>query len=97
MSTHDPSNHQDRPQGRFLTSRVGLGLLGFLAVAGVLLVYEHRAHIFVGNWFLIALLVLCMGLHHFMHGGHGGHGGHGTHRDHDASDDRDRKADGGRS
>lgn len=76
MSSHDHSQHQETGRGGFLTSRVGLALLVFLAIAGLLLVYEHRAHIFVGNWFWIVLLVLCMGMHHFMHGGHGGHGGH---------------------
>ena len=64
-----------------LRSRTGLVLLGFLAIAGLMLVYEHRAHIFVGSWFLIALPLLCPLLHIFMHGGHGGHGGHDGHRD----------------
>lgn len=77
MSNHDHSQHQESKRGSLLASRVGLVLLGFLAIAGLLLVYEHRAHIFVGNWFWIVLLVLCVGMHHFMHGGHSGHGGHG--------------------
>ncbi|MCV0371756.1 MAG: DUF2933 domain-containing protein [Filomicrobium sp.] len=40
-----------------------------LAVAALLLAYEHRIHIFTGNVLLI-LLALCIGMHHFMHGGH---------------------------
>ena len=79
MSPHDHSDNRDPPQGSFLTSRAGLVLLGFLAIAGLLLVYEHRAHIFVGNWLLVALLVACPLMHIFMHGGHGGHGGHAGH------------------
>ena len=50
-------------------------LIAFLIVAGLLLAYEHRAHLFAGNAFLALLLVLCIGMHFFMHGGHGGHGG----------------------
>lgn len=57
--------------------RLGTVLIAFLAIAGLLLVYEHRVHIFTGNGVLITLLVLCVGMHFFMHGGHGGHGGHG--------------------
>ena len=79
MSLHDHSHDHDRPQRNFLSSRAGLVLLGFLAIAGLLLVYEHRAHIFVGNWLLVALLVACPLMHIFMHGGHGGHGGHAGH------------------
>jgi hypothetical protein len=91
MSQHDHTHDTGpAPRSGFLTSRAGLILIGFLAIAGLLLVYEHRAHIFVGNWFWIALLVLCMGMHHFMHGGRSGHGSHGR----DA--DRNRKPNGER-
>lgn len=48
-----------------------LPLLTFLAVAGLLLVYEHRAHVFSGEGVLLGLLVLCVAMHLFMHGGHG--------------------------
>ena len=30
---------------------------------------------FTGSGILIGLLVFCIGMHLFMHGGHGGHGG----------------------
>lgn len=65
--------------GGFVRSRTGITLLVFLAVAGVLLVLEHRAHIPGDYWLLGGLLALCGGMHLFMHGGHGGGGG-GGHR-----------------
>jgi len=67
----------DRP---FFGTRAGAALIVFLLAAGFLLVLEHRAHI-PGEYLLLGLiLVLCLGMHRFMHGGHGGHGGgHGSH------------------
>ena len=61
------------PQARrgLFGSRAGLVLLAFLAVAGVLLGYEHRAHLLTGNGALVVLLLLCVGMHLFMHAGHG--------------------------
>ena len=50
-------------------------LIAFLAIAGFLLAYEHRIHLFTGEIALLVLLGLCVGMHLFMHGGHGGHGG----------------------
>jgi hypothetical protein len=63
----------------FLRSPIGMVLIGFLAVAAFLLIAEHRAHVFTGNWFLGALLLACVGMHFFhSHGGHGGESdGHG--------------------
>ncbi|MGE0333966.1 MAG: DUF2933 domain-containing protein [Gammaproteobacteria bacterium] len=77
MSDHDHSRHQPQATGTFWKSRTGVVLITFLAVAALLLAYEHRVHIFTGNGILIALLALCVGMHLFMHSGHGGHGGHG--------------------
>lgn len=74
MSDHDHSKHGPQPSGSFWRSRAGVVLIAFLLIAGVLLGYEHRVHIFTGNGILIALLALCVGMHLFMHGGHGGHG-----------------------
>lgn len=74
MSDHDHLGHQSRPSGSFWRSRAGIVLIAFLAVAGLLLAYEHRVHLFTGNGILVALLVLCVGMHLFMHGGHGGGG-----------------------
>jgi heme/copper-type cytochrome/quinol oxidase subunit 4 len=85
MSDHDHSRHQPQPTGGFWKSRTGVVLIAFLAVAALLLTYEHRVHVFTGNGILIALLALCVGMHLFMHGGHGGHGGG---RDSDGGDRR---------
>jgi hypothetical protein len=34
-------------------------------------------------------LLICVGMHFFMHRGHGGHSGHGAHDDHRKEGDRD--------
>ncbi|WP_244867689.1 DUF2933 domain-containing protein [Vannielia litorea] len=47
-------------------------------MGGLLLGYEHRVHIFASDWVLWLPLLICVGMHVFMHGGHGGHGGHGS-------------------
>jgi hypothetical protein len=57
----------------FLTSRTGLVLLGFLAVAAFYLLTEHTAHVYGALPFL--LFALCPLMHLFMHGSHGGHTG----------------------
>jgi heme/copper-type cytochrome/quinol oxidase subunit 4 len=57
--------------GAFLRSRSGFALLVFLAIGAFLLASEHRAHIFTSNGFLVLLLIACVGMHFFMHGGHG--------------------------
>ena len=74
----------DRPSGAgLLSSRTGIALLAFLAIAGFLLLTEHTAHAFGALPFL--LLLACPLLHVFMHGGHGAHGaagdGHAGHID----------------
>ena len=80
MSDHDHSEHEPQPSNTFWRSRAGIVLIAFLAVAALLLVYEHRVHIFAGYGGLIALLALCVGMHFFMHGGHGGDGHAGSGR-----------------
>lgn len=68
-------------QRPFLKSRFGIGLILFLAIAGFLLLFEHRAHI-PGDYYLLGgFLAFCIGIHLFMHGGHGGHA-HGRQHDH---------------
>ena len=74
MSLHNHSDHQGRPD--FHSWRWGLVLVGFLMVAGTLLLTEHRAHV-LGILIWLPLLA-CPLMHMFMHGGHGGHGGHGS-------------------
>lgn len=73
------NNRSTQSQLPFWRSRAGIVVLVFLGVAGFLLLYEHRAHVFTGNGILIGLLALCVGMHLFMHGGHGGHGGGHNH------------------
>ena len=82
---HDPGDHHrdhdDRAREQsFWRSRSGVTLIVALAVIGLLLVYEHRGHI-LGSSLLIWLpLLICVGMHFFMHGGHGGHGSDGDKR-----------------
>ncbi|MDP1702752.1 MAG: DUF2933 domain-containing protein [Aestuariivirga sp.] len=47
----------------------------FLVVGALFLLLEHCAHL-LGAWPLLFLL-LCGGMHFFMHRGHGGHGSDG--------------------
>ena len=74
MSAHDHTRGDESPSGRFLASPSGLVLIGFLAIAGVYLWMEHRAHLLGALVFLP--LLLCPLMHLFMHHGHGGHSGH---------------------
>jgi hypothetical protein len=62
----------------FWRSPIGLVLCGFLAIGALLVALEHQAHL-LGLWPLLFLLV-CGGMHLFMHRGHGGHGGHNHRR-----------------
>ena len=71
MSTHP--REDDASQESFLTSPAGLVLIGFLAIGGVYLWMEHRAHLLGALVFLP--LLLCPLMHY----------GHGDHSDHDSS------------
>jgi hypothetical protein len=73
-----PHHAHHEARASFLTSRMGLVLIGFIVIAGVLLFTEHRAHV-LGALIYLPLL-LCPLMHFFMHGGHGGHGDHGGHQ-----------------
>lgn len=87
---HDPA-HPQQPDPKsappFWRSRYAIGLLVFGAVAVYFLLSEHREHFFGALPFL--LLLGCLLMHVFMHGGHGRHGGHGgqggAHEDHGVS------------
>lgn len=61
------SGHRSGMTG-WLLSRTGLVLLGFFAVAAFFLVTEHTAHVFGVLPYLLVLS--CLLLHRFMHGGH---------------------------
>ena len=67
-------------KGHFWTSRNGVVLLAFLAIAGFYLVTEHTAHLFGALPFL--LLLACPLLHLFMHGGHEEHAGESSEHQH---------------
>ena len=72
MTGHDHSHHDTSvPTGSFWTSRTFFFCLAFSAIAGFLLVSEHRAHALSA---LPLLLLLAPLLHVFMHGGHASHG-----------------------
>ena len=64
----------------FLTSPAGLVMIGFLAIAGVYLWMEHRAHL-LGVVVWLPLLA-CPLMHLVMHHGHGGHAEHGQNPGH---------------
>lgn len=88
MTEHDSSSHHTNPARSFWKTRSGIGLIVFLAIAGLLLAYEHRIHVFGGNGLLITFLAVCIGMHFFMHGGHGGHGSHDEDNDDFKGDNR---------
>ncbi len=58
----------------FWRSPIGIGLAVFLVAAAYFLWVEHRPHVIGALPYL--LLLACVGMHFFMHGGHGGHGSH---------------------
>ena len=77
MSPREDLQGRRSPDRKFPSVRFGLVLIGFLLIAGTLLLTEHRAH---ALGLLIWLPILaCPLMHIFMHGGHGGHGSHGDH------------------
>ena len=69
---HDHSKHQAESKA-FWGSRSSIGLIVLGSITLYFLLTEHRAH-FVGALPII-LLLACLLMHVFMHGGHGGHGG----------------------
>jgi len=78
MTTPDQSSGttnagEDRKRP-FLSTPAGFVLCVFLAIGAVFLWLEHRAHI-LGTLPLLLPLLLCLGMHFFMHRGHVGHGG----------------------
>ena len=80
MTSHPIRRDPDQDPPRipsFWRSRTGIYLIVALSMGGLLLAYEHRVHIFASDWVLWLPLLICVGMHVFMHGGHGGHGGHG--------------------
>lgn len=74
MNDRHGADHRHAPTGGFWRSRSGILLLAFLGFGGLLLAYEHRVHLAAGDGLLALLLLACIGIHLFLHGGHGGHG-----------------------
>lgn len=79
MTDHSAPNVQEHPLDpiappSFWRSRAGIDLIVAFVIGGLLLGYEHRIHILGSNWLLWLPLLICIGMHFFMHGGHGGHG-----------------------
>jgi hypothetical protein len=70
----------DREDG---VTKSNLVLIAFALIGGLVLVLEHRAHLF--DWLPFVLIAACPLLHLFH--GHGGHGGHAGHRDRTPGDD----------
>jgi hypothetical protein len=70
-----PEHPRQEPPSKssFLASPFGWALCTFLLVAGILLWIEHRAHV-LGALPLLLPLLICIGMHFFMHRGHGGGG-----------------------
>jgi hypothetical protein len=71
--SQDHFGHQEQArEGMSIKSKAGPVLIGFLIIAGALLLTEHRAHV-LGLLIWLPLLA-CPLMHIFMHGGHGHHG-----------------------
>ena len=77
MTTH-AGTERSEPRSRIAAWRWIIALIAFLAIAGLLLLTEHRAHV-LGVLIYLPLLA-CPLMHLFMHGGHGGHSDHGHSR-----------------
>ena len=60
-------------------SKSGMTVCVFLGIAGILLIFEHRAHVL--DWLPYVVLLACPLMHLFMHGKHGSHAGHDAARE----------------
>jgi hypothetical protein len=81
-SDHRSDESPDAGEERraFLNTPAGFALCVFLAIGAIFLWLEHRAHV-MGALPLILPLLICVGMHFFMHRGHGGHDGNGGHHE----------------
>ncbi len=66
-------------------TRSNIAFVIFLVIGGYFLWTEHRAHVI--EFLPWVLLLACLGMHMFMHGGHG------SHEPHDNGEPRDQAAD----
>jgi hypothetical protein len=80
MTDHDHlarnAGVEDGRKPKFWNTPAGFALCAFLAVAGVLIWIEHRAHV-LGALPLLLPLVICVGMHFFMHRNHASRHGRG--------------------
>lgn len=74
MSSPDHASEEHGALGAFLTSPLGLALIGLLAIVSIDLWIEHRVHLLA---LLVWLPLAGCALMHLFHG-HGGHDPHGT-------------------
>lgn len=77
MNNHQHSAHAPSSKHFERKSRRSYWVFGgFAVIAGMLLAFEHRAHLSgLAGWLPYLILLACPLMHIFMHGGHG-HGGH---------------------
>ncbi len=68
-------SEQHEPRASWFASRANIALLAFLGIAAYFLLAEHWAHVIQALPYL--LVVGCLVLHGFMHGGHGHNHGNG--------------------
>ena len=79
------NHNMSQPTPSWWRNPTKLPFVVFLAVAGYFLWTEHQAHVIASLPWL--LLLGCVVMHLFMHGGHGGHdGSSGKPSDTDTSD-----------
>ncbi len=69
------------PRRRFWRTGLGRAAIISAAAVGALVLWENREAILASDLLLWAPLLLCVGMHFFMHGRHGGHGRHGDRDD----------------
>lgn len=77
QSTDHTDHHVETEKHLFLESRNNRFVLAALAGSALVLGVEYRDVILNNNLFSWIPLLLCVGMHFFMHGGHGGHGSGG--------------------
>ena len=76
--TQIPRHYTDQPEvsepASFWRSRAGAYLIVAITIGGLMLGYEHRVHLLGSGLLLWLPLLICVGMHFFMHRGHGGPG-----------------------
>lgn len=83
--TQIPRDYTDQAEtskpASFWRSRAGAYLIVAITIGGLMLGYEHRVHLLGSGLLLWLPLLICVGMHFFMHRGHGGHSGPGPGED----------------